>query len=146
MKTLLTIILSVISLTSYSQNYSLLNTNRQCLFNDGNYCLRIDSISASNGDTSYFNYRQISGNEGCYKYSHTSWLGKFVTKKSNGVWNFVNANDNLTTEYNGSKQLRLQLLESKKGTTYLAVDTFKPKNQETPDQRNTADLLDSLPF
>jgi len=93
LKTLLTIFLTAIFEISYAQNYSLLSTNRQCLFNDGNYCLRIDSISASNGDTSYFNYRQISGNEGCYKYSHTSWLGKFVTKKSNGVWNFVNAND-----------------------------------------------------
>jgi hypothetical protein len=93
MKTLLTIILTAIFGISYSQNYSLLNTNRQCLFNDGNYCLRIDSISASNSDTSYFNYKQISSFDGCFKYNHTSWLGKFVTKTNNNVWKFVNAND-----------------------------------------------------
>lgn len=39
---------------------------------------------------------------------------------------FVNSNPDITSEYNGKKQIRLQVLESKKGTTYLAVDTFKP--------------------
>lgn len=31
------------------------------------------------------------------------------------------------TEYNGEKQLKLQLLEGKKGL-YLSVDTFKPES------------------
>lgn len=48
---------------------------------------------------------------------------------------FVNANPQLITDYQGKNQIRLQLLESKKGTNYLAVDTFKPiaKNNSSKD-------------
>ena len=60
---------------------------------------------------------------------------------------FVNANDNLTSEYNGSKQLKLQLLESKKGTLYLAVDTFKPTAKDGGNGGFTHNTYpDDLPF
>lgn len=35
-------------------------------------------------------------------------------------------NPELMTDYNGSKQLKLQVLKSKDGNLYAAVDTWKP--------------------
>ena len=37
---------------------------------------------------------------------------------------WLRANENLLTEYNGKKQLKLQLLENDKGL-YFTVDTYK---------------------
>jgi hypothetical protein len=42
---------------------------------------------------------------------------------------FVNENPNLLTEYNGQKQLKIQLLKSKDGKPYMTVDTWKPSEQ-----------------
>ena len=36
-------------------------------------------------------------------------------------------NAGLMTEYNGKKQLRLQVLKSKEGNLYASVDTWKPE-------------------
>lgn len=47
------------------------------------------------------------------------------------------------TEYEGTKQLRCQLLEGKKGL-YLAVDTFKKEEKAQPAQKPEPD--ESLPF
>lgn len=41
-------------------------------------------------------------------------------------------NDKLMTEYNGKKQLRLQVLRSKEGNLYAAVDTWKPNAEASP--------------
>ena len=62
---------------------------------------------------------------------------------------FVNNNAHLLTEYQGKKQIKLQLLKSKAGKTYLNVDTFKPTEQ--PTQPNIpavseAEAVDDLPF
>lgn len=39
---------------------------------------------------------------------------------------WINANQNLLTEYNGKKQLTLQILNGQKGI-YFQVDTYKPE-------------------
>ncbi len=39
---------------------------------------------------------------------------------------FVIDNPDMMTEYNGKKQLRIQVLRSKEGKPYIAVDTWKP--------------------
>ena len=38
---------------------------------------------------------------------------------------FCHENPDLMTEYNGQKQLRLQVLKSKEGNLYCSVDTYK---------------------
>lgn len=43
----------------------------------------------------------------------------------NELVTFCKENENLLTEYNGQKQLKLQLLKSKGGDLYFSVDTFK---------------------
>ena len=62
---------------------------------------------------------------------------------------FFNDRKDLLTEYNGKKQLKLQLLKSREGKLYSAVDTYKaqPKadNPTLPIGSNVADL-DGLPF
>ncbi len=55
------------------------------------------------------------------------------------------------SEYNGSDQLKLQILKSKKGELYAAVDTYKPTGQtKQPVKSNSfitdIDPDDSLPF
>ena len=58
---------------------------------------------------------------------------------------WLKGNAGLLKEYKGNKQLRLQLLESKKGTLYFSVDTFEPKPTEKKEPvLDTAD--DDLPF
>lgn len=59
-------------------------------------------------------------------------------------------NEKLMTEFNGKKQLRMQVLRSKEGNLYAAVDTWKPE-VNTPSQTgfNTAEALpddSNLPF
>lgn len=43
----------------------------------------------------------------------------------NDLFTFCKDNPGLLTEYNGQKQLRLQVLKSKEGNMYCAVDTYK---------------------
>ena len=44
----------------------------------------------------------------------------------NEVVTFAKENPHLLTEYNGEKQLRVQVLKSKDGKPYMTVDTWKP--------------------
>lgn len=46
---------------------------------------------------------------------------------------FANSRPDLLTDYNGKRQLKLQLLNSKQGKLYASVDTFKP-TQQSPQQ------------
>lgn len=66
---------------------------------------------------------------------------------------FTIDNPQLLSEYNGQKQLRLQILKSKEGNLYASVDTWKPTgntqlaansamNQPAPELPD----LDGLPF
>jgi hypothetical protein len=48
----------------------------------------------------------------------------------NELFTFCKGHPELVTEYNGQKQLKLQLLRSKEGKLYAAVDTFKPQQQQ----------------
>ena len=58
---------------------------------------------------------------------------------------FFKDRSDLLTEYNSKKQLKLQLLKSKEGKLYAAVDTFKPQPKDS--QPQTAELpTDKLPW
>lgn len=56
----------------------------------------------------------------------------------------------LMTEYNGAKQIRLQILKSKDGNLYAAVDTFKPSGAApqaaNSSAGNNVPSTDDLPF
>jgi len=63
----------------------------------------------------------------------------------NDLYEFCKAHPELVTEYNGKKQLKLQVLKSSKGNLYAKVDTWKPAEQiaaEAP----PIEPLESLPF
>ncbi len=76
-------------------------------------------------------------------------LGSMVVTM-NDLFAFCKANEPLLTEYSGKKQLKLQLLKSKEGKLYAAVDTFKPTPQGAPQQTTrpaiTPDAESDLPF
>jgi hypothetical protein len=59
----------------------------------------------------------------------------------NELIQYCKDNPNLLTEYKGNKQLKLQLLDGKKGL-YFVVDEYKPERQHA--EPSTAD--DTLPF
>jgi len=65
----------------------------------------------------------------------------------NELVTFAKDNPQLLTEYNGEKQLRIQLLKSKDGKPYMVVDTWKPteltaRGIEAPKDED----LNGLPF
>ena len=67
------------------------------------------------------------------------------------LWDFIKENPALMKEYNGKKQLRLQVLKSKQGQLYAAVDTFEKKQQPTAAKQQAApasdqEAEDDLPF
>lgn len=45
---------------------------------------------------------------------------------------FLKENPELLTEYNGQKQVRIQVLKSKDGKPYVSVDTWKPDAAAVP--------------
>jgi hypothetical protein len=71
----------------------------------------------------------------------------------NALFAFCKANPDLLSEYNGEKQIRIQVLKSKDGNPYVAVDTWKPE-AKVPDAVQTPSTyveptqkeLDDLPF
>jgi hypothetical protein len=68
----------------------------------------------------------------------------------NELVTFAKENPQLLTEYNGEKQLRIQLLKSKDGKPYMVVDTWKPSETTAPafvaPTLATKEDLDQLPF
>jgi len=68
----------------------------------------------------------------------------------NELYEFCKSNPELVTEYNGQKQLKLQVLKSGAGNLYAAVDTFKPTPQAaSPTVNKPAPVLPEigdLPF
>ncbi len=69
----------------------------------------------------------------------------------NALVAFLKANPELLTEYNGEKQVRIQVLKSKDGNPYVVVDTWKPAEVAAAQQVAQApaplpDLGSSLPF
>lgn len=52
----------------------------------------------------------------------------------------------LMTEYNGKKQLRLQVLKSKEGNLYASVDTWKPDTQAPLTAAKPVEETNDLPF
>ena len=53
----------------------------------------------------------------------------------NDLITWLKANEHLLSDYNGKKQLKLQLLQGKENKPYLQVDTYKaaPKKDQTID-------------
>lgn len=70
----------------------------------------------------------------------------------NELVQFAKDNPTLLSEYNGEKQLRLQVAKSKEGKLYASVDTWKPTGNTQPaanphDKPTVLPELDeSLPF
>ena len=65
----------------------------------------------------------------------------------NDLFTWMKANDQYTTEYEGKKQLKLQLKKSKAGKLYASVDTWKPEPKNTPSEGSgIGDDPGSLPF
>lgn len=62
----------------------------------------------------------------------------------NDLVKFGKDNPELLTEYNGAKQLKLQMLESRDGKLYVAVDTYKPG--ATTQSQQVPDPTEQLPF
>ena len=50
----------------------------------------------------------------------------------NDLVTFCKENESLLSEYNGQKQIRLQVLKSKDGNLYCAVDTYKNTQAAPP--------------
>lgn len=44
--------------------------------------------------------------------------------------NFCKENPDFLSDYNGNKQIKLQLVEKKQGGLFLSVDTYKKENKE----------------
>lgn len=66
----------------------------------------------------------------------------------NDLFAFCKAHPELITEYQGKKQLKLQVLKSGKGNLYAKVDTWKPAEQPTQASMPAPELPDNgdLPF
>jgi hypothetical protein len=71
----------------------------------------------------------------------------------NELVTFAKENPQLLSEYNGEKQIRIQLLKSKDGKPYMTVDTWKPEQPlantapvVAAPKLATQDELNSLPF
>jgi len=66
----------------------------------------------------------------------------------NELVQFAKDNPTLVTEYNGQKQIKIQVLRSKDGNPYIAVDTFVPAQQSAapPVDTKPAEPIDDLPF
>lgn len=47
----------------------------------------------------------------------------------NELFTFAKENPDVVSEYNGKKQIKIQVLRSKDGNPYIAVDTWKPGEQ-----------------
>jgi hypothetical protein len=73
----------------------------------------------------------------------------------NDLVSFLKENPQLLSDYNGNKQIRLQVLKSKEGSIYSVVDTYKkgdakPQQQAKPKQQQPEAIKpnhnDDLPF
>ncbi len=61
----------------------------------------------------------------------------------NDLVQFLKENPGYMSEYNGQKQVRIQVLKSKDGKPYISVDTWQPNAQAAP---ATSPVNDDLPF
>ncbi len=61
----------------------------------------------------------------------------------NDLYAWLKANEQLLSEYQGKKQIKLQLLNSKQGKLYAAVDTYKAEPKASNPE---PDLGSDLPF
>jgi hypothetical protein len=68
----------------------------------------------------------------------------------NDLFNFCKQNPDLITDYQGKKQLKLQILKSTKGNLYAKVDTWKPDAAAMPSapigEPTEVANIESLPF
>jgi hypothetical protein len=70
----------------------------------------------------------------------------------NELVQFAKDNPKLLSEYNGQKQLRLQVARSQAGNLYMSVDTWKPTQQPAGNlhtdnfSKSAPGPVDDLPF
>lgn len=75
-----------------------------------------------------------------------SWVKASVVITPNDLNQFLKENSVLLTEYNGSKQIRLQLLENDKGL-YFVVDTYKKDDNSSFNYKDKKyENKDEMPF
>lgn len=62
---------------------------------------------------------------------------------------FCKDNPDLLTTYNGEKQLKIQVKESKNGTWYAALNEYKPVDKQAGNKqmnKHNEEISDGLPF
>lgn len=67
-----------------------------------------------------------------------------ITMRDLIAW--IKENENLLTEYNGKKQLKLQLTKSRDGRPSFSVDTYKPAEKPAEKPASNEPVSDDLPF
>jgi hypothetical protein len=68
-----------------------------------------------------------------------SFVKASIVITPNDLFKWLKENESLLTEYEGKKQIKLQLLDGKKGL-YLKVDDYKAKSKQSVEAK------DDLPF
>lgn len=64
----------------------------------------------------------------------------------NELFTFAKENPHLVTEYDGKKQIKIQVKKSKEGNPYIEVDTWKPDGSKATAPPIDKDPVDDLPF
>ena len=59
---------------------------------------------------------------------------------------FCNENPDLMSEYQGKQQIRIQVLRSRAGDPYIAVDAWKPNTEAGQPNAATQKAAEDLPF
>lgn len=59
---------------------------------------------------------------------------------------FCKDNPEILSEYNGEKQIKVQVKESKSGTWYASLNEYKPKTSEKTQYNRRTNIDESLPF
>lgn len=75
------------------------------------------------------------------------WVIGTLIITPNDLITWLKANPHHLTDYNGSKQLKLQLTKSQAGKLVASVDTWRPDAAASkPTPQNNVENVDDLPF
>ncbi len=96
MRSIAFILFTIITSTLFSQDYRLINPNKEVHFNSNPILtLKIDSTFISGTDTTFFNHKTLVVDYNIYpcsgRISDTSWVGYGITPQNNGDYTFRNA-------------------------------------------------------
>lgn len=95
MRSITFILFTIITSTLFSQDYRIINPNKEVHFNsDPILTLKIDSTFISGADTTFFNHKTLVVDYNIYpcagKVSDTSWIGYGIIAQQNGDYIFRN--------------------------------------------------------